>query len=709
MAVLSFPVLTFSRENRVHEACVDTISASVVTADEILIATQTGLDHIDQKRILGGFALLSTPDVIKVIQTLPGVASGTELMSGLYVHGGNGSDNLFILDGVPLYQVSHLAGLFSSFNADVVDGVDFYKSGFPGRYGGRLSSVIDVKTRDGDFEKYHGTFSVGLIDGRLQFEGPVVRDRVSFNVAVRRSWLDALSVPGFAIYNKGRKDRSSAGYSFYDANASMVWKASDSGRLTARFYMGRDALKLYSSSQEKAYGAYDVHVGNDETSGHVSWGNILASMAWDGIAGSSVNYNVTAYYSRSASKIISEISDWSWDDEAGEIIASAMESNRSRTGDLGVKADVSYAPHKNHRLRMGLKCSMLLFRPETRRQMSYPGNVSEGGFSVDYTAAEAALYAEDEMTLTEWLKVNAGLRYAPMFVRGKAWHNVEPRVAVQFRCCDRVAIKASYTDMNQFAHNVATTYLDLPTNCWMPSTERVAPMHSRQVAAGVYSQLPYGLVLDVEGYYKTMDHLREYVGSSTLFPPLESWETDFSEGRGRAYGMEVKFGYCTPATDVSLYYTLSWSERHFSALYNGWYPDRNDNRHKITVIASHKFSEKFDVYAAWNYHSGGHMSVAAYIVPDKNGNPVEFFDRPNNASLPDYHRLDVGFNFHKKTKRGNESIWNLSIYNVYCRLNAVNAAIDKKEDGSYRGIAYGLVPIIPTFSYTLKFDCPRRR
>ncbi len=701
--MLSFPVSSFSQESRGERMREDTLSAAVVTADEILSATQTGLERLDKDRIGGGFALLSTPDVIKVIQNLPGVASGTELMSGLYVRGGDGSDNLFVLDGVPIYRVSHLAGLFSSFNADVVDGVDFYKSGFPGRYGGRLSSVVDVKTRDGDFDKYHGTFAIGLIDGRMQFEGPVIRDRVSFNVAVRRSWLDLLSVPGFAIYNKGREHRKSAGYSFSDANASLAWKVSDNNRLSARFYMGRDALKLYESSREKVYGEDAVHIGIDETSGHVNLGNMLASMAWDGKTGSRIDYNVTGYCSGSASGIMTDVSDWSWEDDAGDITASVAETNRSRTVDLGLKADVNYIPHENHHLRMGLKCGLLFFRPATHRNLSFSGKSSGSGFAVKYTVAENAVYVEDEMALTGWLKVNAGVRYAPMFVRGKVWHHVEPRVAVRFRCGSRVAIKGSYTVMNQFAHNVATTYLELPTNCWMPSTEKIAPMHSRQVAAGVYTELPYGLVLDVEGYFKTMDHLLEYVGSSSLFPSLDRWETDFSEGSGRAYGMEMKFGYRTQATDVSLYYTLSWSQRNFAALYDSWYPDRNDNRHKITAVASHKFSEKFDAYAAWNYHTGSRMSVATYVVLDKNGNPVEFFDRPNNARLPDYHRLDVGFNFYKKTKKGNESIWNLSIYNVYCRMNAFNASIDKGEDGSYHGIAYGLVPIIPTFSYTLKF------
>lgn len=329
--LLSFPVTSFSQESRDEHMQEDTLSAAVVTAHEILSATQTGLERLDKDRITGGFALLSTPDVIKVIQNLPGVASGTELMSGL----------------------------FSSFNSDVVDCVDFYKSGFPGRYGGRLSSVVDVKTRDGDFDGYHGTFAIGLIDGRLQFEGPVVRDRLSFNAAVRRSWLDLLSVPGFAIYNKGREDRKRAGYSFSDANASLAWKVSENNRLSARFYMGRDALTLYESSKEKAYGKDAIHIGFDETAGHVSWGNMLASVVWDGTAGSRTDYNVTAYCSGSASGIRTDVSNWSWDDDAGDITTSAVETNRSRTVDLGLKANVSYIPHENHHLRMGVKCGML--------------------------------------------------------------------------------------------------------------------------------------------------------------------------------------------------------------------------------------------------------------------------------------------------------------------------------------------------------------
>lgn len=685
----------------------DTITAAVVTAIEnYRIDTQTGLEHLDKEKLTRGFALLSTPDVLKVIQALPGVASGTELMSGLFVHGGDGSDNLYLLDGVPLYQVSHLAGLFSSFNTDVVDRVDFYKSGFPGRYGGRLSSVVDVRTQDGNYQEFHGNFAIGLIDGRLHFEGPIVQDKLSYNIAVRRSWLDAISAPALAIRNIGRQDKMYAGYSFMDANASLSWKVNSRNKMTARFYWGDDALRYKKTDRDSVVTAteeleYDTKYGDDAAAVRVRWGNILGSLTWYGVISENMSYNLTAYYSRNMSTVSFSTSDWSWDEEFGEMNASTKETNHSLTEDAGIKADFSYRPHRSHHLRFGAKCNMLVFNPENTREYINSSGTLQSHTPTRRKAAETALYIEDEMTLLPWFSANIGLRYAPAFVRGKVWHSIEPRAALKFRCCDAVDIKASYTEMSQFIHRLSTTYLDIPGSCFMPSTKDIAPMHSRQFAAGIYSRLPYSMELNVEGFYKTMDNLLEYVGGNSFFPPLDSWETDFSKGRGRAYGMEFEFAYRTPATDVSLYYTLSWSQRRFDAMYFDWYPDRNDNRHKITIQASHKFSEKFELYAAWNYHTGSYFTVPTHTYFGDRF--MEFYDKPNNVRIPDYHRLDVGMNFHKKTKRGNLSTWNLSFYNLYCRMNAINAYIDKREDGSYYGRAEGLVPIIPSFSYTLEF------
>ena len=219
---------------------IDTLAAATVTSaiDRNINFTQTGLTKIDGSAFRRGFAVFSSPDVLKTLQTLTGVSSGTEMLSNLYVHGGDGSDNLFLLDGVPLYQICHLGGIFSSFNTDVVKGIDFYKSGFPARYGGRTSSVVDVATKDGDFKEYHGTVGVGLLDGRLQFEGPIIKDRTSFNVAMRRSWIDVISAPACAIVNAMNKDTGNKqyfGYSFTDLNARVTHRLNTGSRLTANF------------------------------------------------------------------------------------------------------------------------------------------------------------------------------------------------------------------------------------------------------------------------------------------------------------------------------------------------------------------------------------------------------------------------------------------------------------------------------------------
>lgn len=265
--------------------------------------------------------------------------------------------------------------------------------------------------------------------------------------------------------------------------------------------------------------------------------------------------------------------------------------------------------------------------------------------------------------------------------------------------------------MNQYVHTLATSNLDLPTSIMLPSTTKVAPMLSRQAAAGIYTLLPAGFTLDVEGYYKTMEHLREYNGFSMLYPPIEDWESKYPEGRGISYGAEVSLGYSTGKVNVSAAYTLSWTKRKFEDMYPEWYLNWNDNRHKLTLSAVWKITDRIDVYSAWNCRSGNRISVDGYDSSFNRVLSYEFPFRgfgylggtPYNLILPSYHRLDLGANFRKTTRRGNESIWNVSIYNVYCRTNPMYAFITEDDNGQPYGVATGIIPIIPSFSYTLKF------
>lgn len=667
---------------------------------------RTGHKRLDEVDFIYGNVVFSSPDLVKAIQNLPGVNSGTELMSGLYVHGGEGSDNLFLLDGVPMYQISHLGGLFSSFNTDVVSHLDFYKSGFPARYGGRMSSVVDVSTRDGGFDKYRGTFMIGLIDGRLQFEGPVVKGRTSFSLAFRRSWMDAVLAPVIKYVNKNNEDGETIGgtYAFYDMNASVTHKFSDDNILSLKFYHGRDRLKL-KMDKEKSESYYDgkehkTVSGTDNLHTDIAWGNTLASLNWRYRIRDNLKMKALLYYTGSNADVWYYLHSWEFDKNVNE--SSVDETNFSRINDIAFNADFNWMPHRSHNVRFGTSYQFHIYSP-SRHSLTTIGAVrDEKSSSRYYRGNEFSLYAEDEITFLDRISLNLGLRYAMSAVPEKVWNRLEPRVSINVECCDGVDFRASYTEMNQFAHLVSTTYLDIPTNCWLPSTAVIAPMHSRQVAAGIYCRLPLNFRLNVEGWYKTMDNLLEYSGKNALFPPLDAWETSFNKGKGRSYGLETEFGWRSQKLSLTAYYTLSWSQRKFEDIWTDWYSHRFDNRHKLTLMGSWKVSRTVDLYAGWNYNSGGWMTVPTHIY-----NPGEVFDRiytkPNNVNLPDYHRLDIGANFRKVSRRGNEHIWNIGIYNVYCRKNVVFVAVEERDDKTLYGTGRAIFPIIPSFSYTIKF------
>lgn len=708
--LLLLSIFTIAYESAIGQNVTDTLEQVTVTKtiDRNVNFTQTGLTKIDGGAFKKGFAVFSSPDVVKTLQMLTGVASGTEMMSNLYVHGGDGSDNLFLLDGVPLYQICHLGGIFSSFNTDVIDNINFYKSGFPARYGGRTSSVVDVSTKDGDFRKYHGTVSVGLLDGRLQFEGPIVKDRTSFNLAMRRSWIDLILLPAFAISNKGETNTKSYTYAFADINARVTHKFSADSKLTGNIYWGYDDFKakIYSENQEK------FTTSKEDTRIGFNWGNILGSLSWDKKFGRNLDMKLIGFYSGSFSDIgfdmLSVYDNNSYKDRA-------KTSNEGRVNDYGITADFDYLPHERHRLRMGTSYIFHQYRPryDYYSQVTVDGKLTEDIHNKNFIAAsgnEFGIYAEDEMTVAKWLKLNIGLRYALYESDSKIWNSFEPRVALKFQASSNVSIKASYSEMSQFSHLVASTYIDLPTNMWLPSTELIAPMRSRQVSGGVYANLPYNLHLNVEGWWKTMHNLIEYSGEGSLVPRLDNWEENFKLGQGKSYGAEVDFGYETGKTTLNLFYTLSWNLRKFDDIYPYWYRDRNDNRHKLTLMGTHRFNDKVEIYAAWNYHSGNRMSIPTQHIENGMGAISEdlVYEEPNNIKLPDYHRLDLGLNIYLKTRRGNQSIWNISIYNVYCRINPIFATIQQEYDKEgkatkFYGVGMGVIPILPTISYTFKF------
>ena len=436
--------------------------------------TQTGKTTLSKQDLNTEFAVLSSPDLVKSLQMLPGVTSGTELISGLYVHGGNNDGNLFLLDGNPLYQVNHLGGIFSAFNTDIIKTVDFYKSGFPARYGGRLSSIVDVRTNDGDMQAFHGTFSIGLLDGRVQLEGPIVKNKTSFTATA------------FGLRNLSKKhDHLNGRYSFQDINAKVTHRFSNQSRLYLSFYSGNDYMKIRNkSSEEKSI--RDEKEEKDQKF-KLKWGNITTSLNWNYVFSPKLFSNLTAVYSKNKSNYI-YYKDYRLYDENGreKEVNHTKASIYSSINDIGYRMEFDYHPSTIHRIRFGSNYLHHSFRPQNNFTNDITGTKDDRpdtltqNTSRSYNGNEVTVYAEDDITLLPNMKVNLGVHYTLFNIQNKNYHSIEPRVAVQIGVSKDMSIKFSYVEMSQFVHQLSNTYLNLPTDYWVPTTPKIRPMRSRQ-------------------------------------------------------------------------------------------------------------------------------------------------------------------------------------------------------------------------------------
>lgn len=402
----------------------------VVVADmnAPLRTTQTGKVFLTSEQLNTEFSLLSSPDLVKTLQNLPGVASGTELLSGMYVHGGKNDENLFLLDGTPLYQINHLGGLFSAFNTDIIKNVDFYKSGFPARYSGRLSSVVDVRTKEGSMKEFHGTFSLGLLDGRVQFEGPIIKDKTSFNIAIRRSWADLFTAPVFFLLNRSNPDdKKNVRYAFYDINGKITHHFSDNNKLSLSVYSGNDLLKA------KAQQVFDKgeHYDSDFKA---KWGNLTTALTWNCQITPKLSGSFTGAYSRNISMYdYVEVSRFFSDGEQTSMTG-VERSNHSTIDDMGYRMEFDYRPGTNHHIRFGSNYLHHIYHPQntaSRNQTDRDTLSAESASS--YKGNEVAFYAEDEMRLSSKAKLNTGLHYTLYQTDGKIYHSLEPRLAMSYQ------------------------------------------------------------------------------------------------------------------------------------------------------------------------------------------------------------------------------------------------------------------------------------
>ena len=665
--------------------------------------------------------LFGEADVLKAIQLLPGVQNGSEGSAGMYVRGGGPDENLLLLDGVPVYNVNHMMGFFSVFNPDALKNVTLYKGSFPAHFGGRLSSVVDIRMKEGDMQQYHGNVSVGLISSKFNLEGPIMKDKLSFNLSFRRTYSDLLMKPALWIAKMqiDEVNKLQAGYYFYDFNGKLNWKISDKDRLYLSFYSGDDAI--YLGIKNKDYAFDDVQYQN-YLNMDWKWGNKVAALRWNHVMSqqlfmdASVNYT---QYRHNLGMGITEENIYHYQQSTASIKDEFSMAYKSGINDLTAKVDFDYTPLPNHEIRFGGNYTYHMFRPEVQAMKMIASNETE----VDTTAGspkvfahETALYAEDNMTLGDIFRVNAGVHYSTFTVEGKTYQSVQPRLSTSVMLASNLSLKAGYAYMTQYVHLLSNSSLSLPTDLWVPVTANIVPMNAHQVSLGAFYEMPRMFDISVEGYYKTMDNLLEYKDGASFFGSSERWDEKVCMGKGWAYGVELLVQRSFGKTTGWIGYTWAHAKRQFDregmVINQGKvFPAKYDRRHDLSITVQHKFSDRFDLSGTWVFSSGncGTLGTQIYeglVKECGNIHSINALER-NNFRLGSYHRLDVGMNFHKQKKHG-ISTWNISVYNAYNHNNPFIIYTDYKWDEATLTekkvlMQASLFPIIPSVSYSYKF------
>jgi len=677
--------LILSQEKE-RTAQIDEVIISAVKKDKNLTSAQMGTETLSIKSIEKLPVLFGEKDVLKTIQLLPGIKSNGEGSSGFSVRGGATDQNLILLDEAPVYNASHLLGFFSTFNSDALKDASIIKGNSPAQYGGRLSSVMDVKMKDGNNKDYNVNGGIGLISSRLSVEGPIQKEKSSFIVSGRRTYAD--------VFLKATDDFKDSKLYFYDLNLKANYQINENNRLYMSGYFGRDVLGL----------------GNTFST---DWGNTTATLRWNSIINSKLFSNTSFIYSNYDYKVSLTSNDNTFGLD-------------SQIQDWNLKQDFSWFAGNKHSVRFGLQSIYHTITPSSASGTSVSSFPRNSRYSW-----ENALYINDDFKATEKLTVNYGLRLSMFSVLGgdtfntydngvltdsrflekgkfgKTYVNLEPRITANYRINEVSSIKGGYARNTQNLHLLSNSSSGNPTDQWIGSSYSVKPEIADQISAGYSRNFNNNnYEINAEVYYKTMQNQIDFKnGAEITFDAAADVEGELLFGKGRAYGLEVIAKKKSGKLTGWISYTLSKTERKINGINdNNWYNARQDKTHDLSVVATYELNQKWSFSGLFVYSTGNAVTFPTGKY-DLLGQTIFQYSKRNADRMPAYHRMDLSATYEPNKNKRWKSSWSFGIYNVYGRENAYTIAFEDNPDnpGTTRAMQTSLFKFVPNITYNFKF------
>lgn len=670
------------------------MQASGTSLDEVIIVGKNEDDHLSRNQmsyvrlpieeVKTIPVLLGEVDIIRSIQLLPGVQSGSEGGTGLYVRGGGPDQNLILLDEAPVYNASHMLGLFSIFNGDAINDMELYKGGYPARFGGRLSSILDVKMKEGNNKRFEVSGGLGAIASRLTFEGPIVKDKASFIVSGRRTYVDLFTRPLNQANAENRNWNVIPDYHFQDINAKVNVQLGHNDKLYLSGYFGQDNF-LYRD------GRFDFGLNWGNTTGTLRWNHIFTDKLFMNatVVATDYNYDVEYAYTDREIKLFSNIKD------------------------LTFKQDFDFFPGGNHFVKFGFSQTQHKLRPR-----GVNGGTAGTDFDFQSTpelsSLESAVYLSDDITLGARSRLHLGMRFSAFLTGGQNYAAPEPRLSYLYRLSPNLSFKGSYSRMNQYIHLISNSAVPLPTDIWYPSSAQTKPERSDQVALGLNGLLANGMIeLNGEVFGKYYQNLVEYSEGANLIY-FENIEQELTYGRGWSYGAELFVRKQKGDFTGWIGYTLAWSTRQFDEInFGNPFPNKYDRRHDLSAVLHYKLNDKWTFSGNWVYGTGNAVTLPSggYFltdVPELFGNIVPDYETRNGFRMPAYHRMDLSAIWHIRPEKGHSELV-FNVYNVYSRRNTYfvyfdpEVSVDNEISLKNTPKQLSLFPVIPAITYNFRY------